>query len=97
MEQENIARLHAEIDGHVQGVGFRLFVLSQAEILRLTGWVRNTSAGKVEVVAEGSRPALERFLTKLRQGPRSAYVTSVQLEWLPATGEFDRFSVGRTH
>lgn len=96
MEQENNTRLHAEIDGHVQGVGFRMFVLDQAEKLRLTGWVRNTYSGKVEVVAEGSRPTLERFLTKLRQGPRSALVTNVRLEWLQATGEFGRFDVSRT-
>jgi acylphosphatase len=84
------------IDGHVQGVGFRMFVMDQAVNLRLTGWVRNTYSGKVEVTAEGSRSDLEAFLNKLRQGPRSAFVTEVQADWMDATGEFVRFDVSRT-
>ncbi|HBA91041.1 MAG TPA: acylphosphatase, partial [Anaerolineaceae bacterium] len=35
-------RLHATIQGHVQGVGFRVFVQQYAANLKLTGWVRNT-------------------------------------------------------
>jgi acylphosphatase len=96
MNQSDPARLYALIDGHVQGVGFRMFVSDQAQRLRLTGWVRNTHAGKVEVTAEGSRSSLDAFLTQLRQGPRSAFVTDVKLEWQPHSGEFDRFDVRRT-
>ena len=90
------ARLHAVIDGSVQGVGFRMFVLDYASSLRLTGWVRNTYDGRVEVVAEGEMPALESLLEKLRLGPRSAFVTEVEKEWQPATGEFTNFAVRRT-
>lgn len=90
------ARLHALVDGSVQGVGFRMFVLQQAEALGLTGWVRNTFDGKVEVLAEGAYAELEKLLEKLRLGPRSAFVTEVQKEWQPATGEFSNFTVRRT-
>jgi acylphosphatase len=96
MNQEDSSRLYAIVDGHVQGVGFRMFVKDEAQSLKLTGWVRNTVSGKVEVTAEGSRESLEIFLTKLRQGPRSAFVTDVKLEWQDATGEFDRFKISRT-
>jgi acylphosphatase len=90
------ARLHAIVDGSVQGVGFRMFVLNYATSLGLTGWVRNTYEGKVEVTAEGPYADLEKLLDKLRMGPRSAFVTEVQKEWQPATGEFQSFSVVRT-
>jgi acylphosphatase len=89
-------RLHAVIDGSVQGVGFRMFVLDHARALDLTGWVRNTYDGHVEVTAEGETTNLERLLEKLRLGPRSAFVTEVQKEWQPATGEFTSFEVRRT-
>ena len=89
-------RLHAIIDGSVQGVGFRMFVLEHAQSLGLTGWVRNTYDGRVEVTAEGQPTQVERFIEKLRLGPRSAFVTEVEKEFRPATGEFTTFEVRRT-
>ncbi len=88
--------LHAVIDGRVQGVGFRMFVLEEARELDLTGWVRNTYSGQVEVLAEGPRPVLEIFLETLRRGPRGAWVESVQQDWQPASGQFTSFEVART-
>ena len=93
----NLNRLHAVIDGTVQGVGFRAFVVDHAMALHLTGWVRNTYDGQVEVTAEGPRPALEKLLDRLRTGPRMAYVSEIQHEWKPFTGEFRAFTVARTH
>lgn len=89
-------RLHATIDGRVQGVGYRAFVEQNAYALGLKGWVRNRWNGSVEVLAEGERPALEKLLAALQRGPRSADVTHVQMEWLPASGEFSRFLVRMT-
>lgn len=90
------ARLFARIDGHVQGVGFRYFVRDQADALKLTGWVRNTYTGLVEVTAEGPREVLETLLAALRKGPRSAFVTEVQVEWQAYTGEYKTFQVTYT-
>jgi len=89
-------RLQARVDGRVQGVGFRYFVLECANQLGLSGWVRNTGDGTVEVLAEGPREALDRLLDLLHQGPRSAYVTEVKSTWGSATGEFNRFEVRPT-
>ncbi len=86
-------RLHAEIEGHVQGVGFRYFTLEQARRLGLTGWVRNMPNGHVEVCAEGSRQDLEECLRKLYQGPSGAYVRDINYEYLPPTGEDYTFRV----
>jgi acylphosphatase len=96
MSVDTSERLHAHIDGTVQGVGFRAFVLQHAQTLNLTGWVRNTYSGEVEVLAEGSRPALEALLDKLRSGPRMAFVREVRKTWEPATGEYSSFNMRRT-
>lgn len=94
MEAENKnARLHAFIEGSVQGVGFRFFVIQRAEELGLTGWVRNLWDGRVEVVAEGPRKLLEQLQGFLQEGPRSANVTKVSLEWSDASNEFNNFDV----
>jgi len=84
-------RLHVIVEGSVQGVGFRAFVVDWAYKLGLRGWVRNRWDESVEVVAEGSRARLERLETALRRGPSMAYVSDVKVEWLPASGEFRDF------
>ncbi len=96
MSDDSPARLHATIDGHVQGVGFRAFVLERASSMGLTGWVRNTFDGQVEVLAEGPRNLLEMLLEYLRRGPRSAFVTEIQQEWDPPSLEFTSFDIRRT-
>jgi acylphosphatase len=89
-------RLHAVVDGFVQGVGFRMFVADYARLYGLNGWVRNLYDGRVEVVAEGPYSRLEQLVEKLRTGPRSAFVEEFQKEWLPATGEFAVFEIRRS-
>lgn len=88
------SRLHAVVQGHVQGVGFRAYVLGRAHALGLTGWVRNTYQGNVEVIAEGPRSQLLKLLSDLQQGP--GYVLNVQHDWSEATGEFKGFHVEYT-
>jgi len=77
----------------VHGVGFRVHVRSEARRLGLTGWVANEPGRSVHCVAEGPRDGLERLLEQLREGPPGASVERVEVDWLPATGEFDGFAV----
>jgi len=87
------ARVWLRITGRVQGVGFRYSALDEARRLRLTGWVRNTHSGDVELVAEGHETPLRRLVTWCHAGPPGAVVTDVEQQWLPATGEFDVFRI----
>ena len=96
MNAERDMQLHATIQVHVHGVGFRVFVLQYAANLKLTGWVRNTYRGDVEVLAEGSRAALEKLLLLLEAGPHSSHVIQVDREWSDASGEFHQFAIERT-
>jgi acylphosphatase len=90
-------RAHVWVQGRVQGVGFRAHVdFFARQIGGLTGWVRNVGYDTVEVLVEGSRPAVERLIEKIRTGPRGARVDEARIEWETATGEFADFSVRRS-
>jgi acylphosphatase len=66
------------VAGRVQGVGYRYFVMREAESLGVTGYARNLSDGRVEVVAEGSGEVLDAFEARLREGPAFANVGAVE-------------------
>jgi acylphosphatase len=90
-------RLTARITGRVQGVGFRWWVVRQAEALGLVGWVMNADDERsVELVAEGSPVALTELARLLEAGPPGARVDAVESERGPASGQFDRFGVMRS-
>jgi acylphosphatase len=95
--EKDTARLHAIVEGRVQGVGFRYYVVENAQSLGVTGWVRNRWDDTVEVTAEGERQALEKLLNVLRRGPRAAFVSDVKTDWEPAKGEFRRFWITETY
>ncbi len=66
------------VHGSVQGVGFRWFVWKAAERLGLRGMARNLPDGSVEVMAEGSAPALTELERALGRGPAMARVERVE-------------------
>ena len=68
---------YARVSGRVQGVGFRYSAVREAKSLKLSGWVRNSSNGDVEVWAEGSPEALAEFLDWLHKGPEYSRIDSV--------------------
>jgi acylphosphatase len=74
-------RAHLVIRGRVQGVGFRWFVTDIASSFGLAGWARNLADGKVEVVFEGERLAIEAAISQCYEGPRSAIVSGIEADW----------------
>lgn len=86
-------RLHAIVSGRVQGVNFRYYTVRTAKRHGLTGWVANRRDGKVEVIAEGARRALQKLEDFLHDGSPAARVRDVDVEWKSATGEFGDFRV----
>lgn len=75
---ETIVR-HYQVEGRVQGVGFRWYVHREAAELGLRGWVRNTTAGHVEAVAAGSPELIEELEAALRKGSRGSRVDRVRV------------------
>lgn len=67
------------VKGRVQGVFFRAETQARARALGITGWVRNTHEGHVEVLICGAEPAVSEMQAWLLQGPRRARVDSLEL------------------
>lgn len=74
-------------------VFFRYSTCQEAERLGVKGWVKNRREGSVEVVAEGSREAVEELMRWCHRGPSGARVTNVNMTEEPYTGEFSAFEV----
>ena len=73
------------ITGRVQGVNYRAAARDMAIHLGLSGWVRNTPDGSVELAATGPEPALKKLISWCHKGPPLASVADVTTERLPET------------
>ena len=87
--------LRVRVQGRVQGVGYRHFIVVEAGRLGLNGIVRNLPDGDVEVIAEGDRALLGRLVDRARIGPPHAVVTHVTAEWGEGPPRYTQFGVGR--
>jgi acylphosphatase len=87
------ARVHVVIEGRVQGVFFRAHTRDEARLRGLKGWVRNLPDGRVEALFEGEKKALTGMVAWCHQGPRYAYVESVQVDWQPYQGDLTEFRI----
>ena len=72
-------RLRVYFSGRVQGVGFRYTAQSLARGFEVAGFVRNLPDGRVELVAEGDRDELDKFLASIRL-EMDTYITNITTE-----------------
>lgn len=84
---------HIIVQGLVQGVGYRFFVIRKAQEYGIRGYVRNLPDRNVEVVAQGEKGLVQDFIEQLKIGPVSAHVTGVDVEWSEHEPEFIDFDV----
>lgn len=63
-----------EVNGRVQGVGYRQSCAHFAEQHAVAGWVRNRADGSVEAHLEGRPDDVEAVIAWCRSGPRWARV-----------------------
>ncbi|MCI5968422.1 carbamoyltransferase HypF [Helicobacter sp.] len=81
-----------ELQGVVQGVGFRPFVYRIAKECGVFGNVRNTTAG-VTILAQGTKKALECFEKALQTPPKVAKVTKIFKQEIKNAESFFDFSI----
>ena len=84
--------IHFMVEGLVQGVCYRANAQRQAEILGITGWIKNHSKGHVEVLACGEEDQIHAFHQWLWQGPRLSKVIKVTQQEEPYQ-EFSGFDI----
>ena len=89
---ENKIRVSAVFYGRVQGVGFRYSAHHLAEMLRLTGWVRNEYDGSVTVEIQGDRASINQWFNLISQR-RFIEVEKVDKHEIPVDENEGRFGV----
>jgi acylphosphatase len=72
--------LHVRVEGRVQGVWFRATTQEQAQRLRVSGWVRNTAQGDVEIFMQGQDQEVDQLLEWCHHGPPGARVMDLHAE-----------------
>ena len=77
MTTEGRRAVRLRIDGRVQGVWYRGWLVETALRLGLDGWVRNRSDGSVEAVAAGTPAAIDALIRTCHDGPPMARVIGV--------------------
>ncbi|MBI1936600.1 MAG: acylphosphatase [Ignavibacteriales bacterium] len=80
-------------NGLVQGVGFRYFVVREAQALGLKGYVKNLYSGEVLTVVEGEKYMVEELYNKIKIGTSFADVKNASIKWSESKNEFTKFEI----
>lgn len=80
------------LNGRVQGVGLRYFIKANAQKLKLEGYVKNLSDGRVEVVVQGEEEKLDLLKSIILRGNGFSIVRYIEEEELP-NGDYGEFHV----
>ena len=88
-------RIHVFFTGRVQGVGFRYTCRTIAAGYKVSGWVRNRSDGRVELVAESEKSELEAFLNAIKS-EMSGHIENLEIAWEMASLEYEEFVISAT-
>jgi acylphosphatase len=83
------------VHGMVQGVGYRYFVLLEAQRLNLRGYVRNRPDGTVESFVEGAKNDIMEYVAALERGPILSHVSGTDIEWQKFENKFSDFRITR--
>jgi acylphosphatase len=86
-------QLEINVNGRVQGVGFRYFVKQKAENFNIKGWVRNTSNRGVAILAEGEEKDLNTFVDWIKLGPSLSRVDKIEINRFDKITGFRSFEI----
>ncbi len=92
MKKEDTHTLEINVEGLVQGVGFRPFIYRLAQKHGLTGWTRNTNQG-VTINIQGNPEFCELFLKDLEiEKPQASTIREIHTR-IKSNGKFDHFEI----
>lgn len=81
------------VNGLVQGVGYRYFVMRHADNLGLNGYTQNLFTGEVLTEVEGEIGLINELIKNLKIGPSKSHVVNCSVEWSDFKDEFKKFEV----
>ncbi len=85
------------ITGRVQGVGFRPFIYRMAVMNNLRGYVINLGDAGVEIIVEGSKKDIEKFLVDVEENaPEVSDIEDIITEYHIHTGKFKKFIIDKS-
>jgi acylphosphatase len=70
-------------EGRVQGVGFRYTVRSIAKGYDVTGWIRNSPDGRVELHVGGEPDEVRAFLDAILESELNSYIKKNEQHEIP--------------
>jgi acylphosphatase len=86
-DEPDLTSLRLRVEGFVQAVGYRNFIIEEATRLGLDGWVRNRSDGTVEIMVSGETKNVEALVAASMRGPAGSTVKNVELHNVEAPAE----------
>ncbi len=90
---DNEKRAEIIAKGLVQGVGFRYFIMKNAEALNLKGFAKNLFSGEVLTTVEGNKSSIEELFNKIKIGPSHSSVNDCKIIWREFKNEFNSFEM----
>lgn len=73
--------VYLKIIGQVQGVGFRRWAEKRAcQIGGISGWVRNSEDGSVEILMRGDEATIEKMIADCYKGPLWSRVDRIEFK-----------------
>ena len=87
-------KIRMNVQGRVQGVGFRYLTKMVADRIGVTGTVRNEYDGSVSIEAVGDLEQIDSFIKEIKDSP-SPYgkVTYVDIQDDPMINDYTSFKV----
>jgi acylphosphatase len=84
---------HLLIQGDVVGVGYRSWMVREAEKLHIVGWVKNRQDKMVEAVVQGEEESVKKIVELCKKGPDVAWVERVEVTEKPVDKDLFLFQV----
>jgi len=82
-----------KVSGRVQRIGYRRFVLENAQELGVDGYVRNEKDGSVSVFVQGDEALVKQFLERIREPPRPVVIKDFEVKVAKVNPKMKFFNV----
>ena len=86
-------RVQIQVEGLVQGVGFRWFVQENASLLGLKGYVKNCVDGSVFIDVEGEHDTINQLIARVKKGPSRSMVNNITITEQENNQGFEHFTI----